>query len=156
MIKILFVCMGNICRSPTAEGVFKSLIEKNSLSDKVKIDSAGTYAYHAGETPDKRAISAAASRGIDISKQTARAVREQDFNDFDMILAMDRDNLDVLKGMAPINSTAKLKLFLDYGSNRKTKEVPDPYFGGTSGFEIVLDLIQDASLGLLKEVRSRI
>ncbi len=156
MIKILFVCMGNICRSPTAEGVFQNLVEKSSLVGKVKIDSAGTYAYHAGEAPDKRAISAAASRGIDISKQTARAVKEQDFNDFDMILAMDRDNLDVLRGMAPINSKAKLKLFLDYGSSGKTKEVPDPYFGGTSGFEIVLDLIQDASLGLLREVRPKL
>lgn len=146
--------MGNICRSPTAEGVFQGVIQGNAMAEKVKIDSAGTYAYHAGESPDKRAISAAACRGIDISKQTARGVREQDFNDFDMILAMDRDNLDVLKGMAPINSKAKLKLFLDYGSNKNIKEVPDPYFGGTSGFENVLDLIQDASSGLLKEVRS--
>lgn len=153
MIKILFVCMGNICRSPTAEGVFQDVIQRNSMAEKVKIDSAGTYAYHTGESPDKRAISAAASCGIDISKQTARAVREQDFNDFDIILAMDRDNLDVLKGMAPIDSKAKLKLFLDYGSNKTIKEVPDPYFGGTSGFQNVLDLITDASSGLLKEVR---
>mgnify|MGYP001552588953 CR=1 FL=1 len=154
MVKVLFVCMGNICRSPTAQGVFERILDEYSLSQQVDVDSAGTYAYHAGEAPDRRAIAAASSRGIDISKQRARAVQVEDFDKFDLILAMDMSNLDALKEIAPATSKAKLKLFMDFASSGGAREVPDPYFGGTSGFEVVLDMIQDASKGLLKEVRS--
>ena len=153
MVNVLFVCMGNICRSPSAQGVFEKLLTEYSLLDKVFVDSAGTYGYHTGESPDKRAIAAAANRGIDISKQQARAVDLEDFEKFDLILAMDMSNLDALKQIAPANSKAKVKLLMDYSSSSKAKEVPDPYFGGTQGFEVVLDLIQDASLGVLQEVR---
>ncbi len=148
------MCMGNICRSPTAQGVFEKILAEYSLSDRVYVDSAGTYGYHAGEGPDKRAVAAAANRCVDISKQQARAVNISDFDKFDLILAMDMSNLDALKEMAPVDCKAKLKLFMDYASSSNIKEVPDPYFGGTKGFEIVLDLIQDASKGVLQEVRS--
>ncbi len=153
MVNVLFVCMGNICRSPTAQGVFEKVLAEHSLADKVQVDSAGTYGYHAGENPDKRAIDAAANRGIDISKQRARAVNQSDFDKFDLILAMDLSNMDALKEMAPADSKAKLKMFMDYAQSSNVREVPDPYFGGTQGFEVVLDMIQDASMGVLQEVR---
>ncbi|THB74095.1 MAG: low molecular weight phosphotyrosine protein phosphatase [Gammaproteobacteria bacterium] len=146
--------MGNICRSPSAQGVFERLLDEYSLSDRVRVDSAGTYGYHTGESPDRRAIAAASNRGVDISKQKARAVNVADFDKFDLILAMDMSNLDVLKQMAPANCGAKIKLIMDYATTIKIQEVPDPYFGGTQGFEIVLDMIQDASKGLIQEVRS--
>jgi protein-tyrosine phosphatase len=150
-IRVLFVCMGNICRSPTAEGVFRTLVEKQGLSNRFEIDSAGTTGYHAGEAPDKRAQNAARKRGYDLSRIRARQVNSKDFSYFDYILAMDKDNLAQLKAMMPGNSKAVVRLFLDYAKNVDTKEVPDPYYGGADGFEHVLDLIENASVGFLKE-----
>lgn len=149
-IGVLFVCMGNICRSPTAEGVFRHLAEARSFG-ALRIDSAGTHAYHAAEPPDSRAQTAALARGVDLSGQRARAVRDQDYFDFNYILAMDEDNLRALKERRPENATATLRLFLEF-SNSEDGDVPDPYYGGLNGFERVLDLVEDASTGLLKYV----
>jgi len=151
-VKVLFVCMGNICRSPTAEGVFLKLVEQHSLQHCIAIDSAGTHAYHAGEGPDKRAHDAAAKRGYDLSKIKARIVVQEDFSDFDYVMAMDVENLENLQEMASADSKAEVKLFLDYAVNTKVKEVPDPYYGGAKGFEKVLDLVEAASTGLLKHI----
>ena len=153
-IKILFVCMGNICRSPTAEGVFNKLIHDENVADKFSVDSAGTHAYHINEAPDLRAQSAARSRDIDLSGIRARKVIMGDFEDFDYLLAMDADNLAIMQKSCPEALQHKLKLFLDYAPHLKTNEVPDPYYGGAYGFERVLDLVEEASLGLLKELQS--
>jgi protein-tyrosine phosphatase len=147
--------MGNICRSPTAEGVLRHRAAALGEVLDIHIDSAGTHGYHAGSPPDPRAISAAARRGIDISSQRARAVELADFQQFDLILAMDEDNLRVLEAMRPANSRANLQLFLGFCSNFGTQSVPDPYYGGTAGFERVLDIIEDASQSLLEELRRR-
>ncbi len=152
VVNVLFVCMGNICRSPTAEGVFRKLVEKHSLQHSIAADSAGTYAYHAGEGPDKRARDAAAKRGYDLSMIKARMVEETDFSDFDYVIAMDLENLKNLQKMAGKNSKATVKLFLDYAANTKAKEVPDPYYGNHKGFEKVLDLVEEASAGLLMHI----
>jgi protein-tyrosine phosphatase len=144
---VLFVCMGNICRSPTAEGVFRNLVQAKSFGP-LRIDSAGTHAYHIAETPDSRAQTAALARGVDLSSQNARAVRDQDYFDFNYILAMDQDNLRVLQRRRPENGTATLRLFLDFAQSSE-RDVPDPYYGGLNGFERVLDLVEDASIGLL-------
>jgi len=146
-VSVLFVCMGNICRSPTAEGVFRRLVETESFGP-VHIDSAGTHAYHVSEPPDTRAQTAALTRGFDLSKQRARPVREQDYFDFNLILAMDHSNLKVLQKGRPENSLASLRLFLDFAEAGE-RDVPDPYYGGLNGFERVLDLVEDASAGLL-------
>ncbi len=146
-VSVLFVCMGNICRSPTAEGVFRNLVSAASFGP-VHIDSAGTHAYHVSEPPDSRAQTAALARGYDLSKQRARPVREQDYVDFDLILAMDHSNLKVLQERRPENGSATLRLFLDF-SEGSERDVPDPYYGGLNGFERVLDLVEDASSGLL-------
>lgn len=146
-VSILFVCMGNICRSPTAEGVFSHLVKAESFGP-LHIDSAGTHAYHVGEPPDVRAQNAALARGFDLSGLSARAVREQDYFDFTYILAMDDDNLRSLKQRRPEKGTATLRLFLDFADSG-ARDVPDPYYGGLNGFERVLDLVEDASTGLL-------
>ena len=146
------MCMGNICRSPTAEGVFQKLVEKHSLQHSIAADSAGTYAYHVGEGPDKRARDAAAKRGYDLSNIKARMVEVNDFIHFDYIIAMDVDNLQNLQEMAKPNCKAEVKLFLEYANNIKAKEVPDPYYGGKRGFEKVLDLVEVASAGLLMHI----
>ncbi len=152
-IKILFVCLGNICRSPMAEGAFRHLVEKNDLQDQIYIDSAGTGAWHVGEQPDSRAASTAISRGIDLSGQSARKVKPQDFESFDYILAMDHQNYEDLLRAAPLEARHKVQLFLDYAPDQSEREVPDPYYGGAGGFEHVLDLVEAASRGLLKEIK---
>ncbi|MDH5433942.1 MAG: low molecular weight phosphotyrosine protein phosphatase [Gammaproteobacteria bacterium] len=149
---ILFVCLGNICRSPTAEGVFKSFANKNNLTD-LKIDSAGTSSYHEGEMPDPRAIRFAEMRGYDLNSLRARQVNGQDFEQFDLILAMDDSNYQNLIHLAQSSGHGemidKIKLLLDYSSQSKFREVPDPYYGGENGFNQVIDLIEDACQGII-------
>jgi protein-tyrosine phosphatase len=152
---ILFVCMGNICRSPTAEGVFRKLLEDAEGEFNITIDSAGTHAYHVGQSPDERAVSAALRRGIDISGQRARAVALEDFADFDLILAMDEDNLAILQKLRPAATRAQLELMLSFNLNVSSLSVPDPYYGGAAGFERVLDMLEEAGLGLLEQLRQR-
>lgn len=154
MIKVLFVCMGNICRSPSAEGVFNKLLSDERLLDRFSIDSAGTHAYHIGESPDLRSQKAAKEREVDLSKIRARKVVMGDFEDFDYLLAMDQDNYSNMLDACPEEYQHKIKLFLDYAPHAKTREVPDPYYGGTYGFEEVLDLIEEASTGFIKELQT--
>ena len=151
-MRVLFICMGNICRSPTAEGVFRRALHALG-NTSVEIDSAGTHAYHAGEPPDRRAIAAAQRRGIDLSALRARTVVDEDFASFDLILAMDRDNLDVLQRRAPARCHDRIKLVMEFAPDAYTREVPDPYYGGTQGFEAVLDLLEQAAQGLLRELQ---
>lgn len=155
-LSVLFVCMGNICRSPTAEGVFRRLVCQEGLEEWFEIDSAGTHAYHIGNPPDERAQKAAMARGIDLSNIRARQVSHADFETFDHILVMDRDNYDTLSFVCPRYHSHKVKLFLEYLPNDKVKEVPDPYYGGGKGFEQVLDLVEQASAGFLNSVRNSI
>jgi protein-tyrosine phosphatase len=154
-VNVLFVCMGNICRSPTAEGVFARVVEEAGLLDKIGIDSAGTHAYHVGEPPDPRAQKSALARGIDIKHLRARRAVAEDFERFDYVLAMDYDNLQNLQSLCDPQHSSKLQLFLEYGSHADIREVPDPYYGGSLGFERVLDLIEDASTGLLRSILDR-
>jgi protein-tyrosine phosphatase len=155
MVRVLFVCMGNICRSPTAEGVFTALVEREGLLDLISIDSAGTHAYHVGEPPDTRAQSAALQRGIDISAQRARRVTSEDFERFDYVLPMDLSNYRELEALRPEECRAVLRRFLDYAPDLPEEDVPDPYYGGPKGFARVLDLIEVAAEGLLAEIRQR-
>jgi len=154
--RVLFVCLGNICRSPSAEGVMRKLIAEHGLSGRIEVDSAGTHAYHVGEPPDRRASAAAARRGIDLSALRGRRVESSDFHRFDYILAMDRENLSNLLAIAPAGHEAKARLFLEFGTQSTVSEVPDPYYGGAGGFDCVLDLIEDAAGGLLREIRGRL
>lgn len=149
---VLFVCMGNICRSPTAEGVFRDLVRRSGLDEAIHIDSAGTHAYHIGKPPDTRASAAAAKRGYDLSALRGRQVEQQDFLIFDYILAMDQENLSNLKRLCPAGHEHKVTLFLEHSRNFSEREVPDPYYGGPQGFEHVLDLVEDAALGLLQKL----
>ena len=149
---ILFVCMGNICRSPTAEGVFRHHVAVAGLSDVIAIASAGTHDYHIGEPPDRRSQAAARQRRYDLSAQRARHVVSGDFECFDYLLAMDRDNLAHLERLAPPKMRSKARLFLEFGT-QGVLEVPDPYYGGPDGFERVLDLVEDASRGLLAHLQ---
>lgn len=151
-ISVLFVCMGNICRSPTAEGVFRKLAREAGLEDKMNIDSAGTHGYHIGSPPDARAGAAAEKRGYDLSWLRGRQVVERDFTDFDYILAMDRDNLANLQRICPSEHVRKVSLFLEFSANFSEREVPDPYYGGSQGFEHVLDMVEDAARGLLQKL----
>ena len=141
--------MGNICRSPTAEGVFRYHAEQAGQTERLHIDSAGTHAYHTGEPPDRRARAAAERRGMSLEGIRARRVTVEDFELFDFIIAMDEDNLERLRHEAPEEHQAKLRLFLEFTSGSET-EVPDPYYGGAAGFERVLDLVEEASRGLLE------
>ena len=147
--RILFVCLGNICRSPMAEGVFRRVVAEEGLSDSFVIDSAGLGDWHIGQAPDHRAQKAARSRGIDISDQSARQVAHEDFDRFDLLLVMDGSNYDELKVRAPHEARAKIRPFLDYAPHAGTKDVPDPFFGGAEGFDHALDLIEAAAHGLL-------
>lgn len=155
-MRVLFVCLGNICRSSTAEGVFRSVVEAAGLGHKIAVDSAGTAGYHVGEGSDSRSIHAAAKRGYDLRSIRARQVASSDFSDFDLLLAMDDNNLMTLQQLCPEQYRARLGLFLDYGKNREYTEVPDPYYGGPTGFDQVLDLIEDASEGLLDHIQRTI
>lgn len=150
--KVLFICMGNICRSPTAEGVFVELLKRRGMEEDIHVESAGTHAYHVGKAPDPRAREAAMKRGIDLGGQTARRVDVADFELFDYLLAMDRDNLVMLHEICPPDQRHKLGLFLEYAPHLGETEVPDPYYGGASGFERVLDMIEAASEGLLESI----
>lgn len=151
---MLFICMGNICRSPTAEGYFRHIIKEAGLTDQIKTDSAGTHAYHIGSPPDERAQSASAKRGIDLSDLRGRKVEKNDFNNFDYIIAMDSSNHSDLTNVAG-GSAENLFMFLEFADNFSETEVPDPYYGGDQGFEHALDLIEDASAGLLKNIREK-
>ena len=151
--RVLFVCMGNICRSPTAEGVFRKLVEGAGLSREILVDSAGTHGYHVGEPPDERACRAAMQRGYDLSALRARKFERGDFESFDLVLAMDRDNHAHLARLAQGGSGHKLKLMMEYSARFPGREVPDPYYGGERGFDLVLDMLEDASRGLLEAIR---
>ena len=155
MTKVLFVCTGNICRSPTAEGLFRHMLKFDGLADTITTDSAGTHGYHVGEPPDRRSIKAAAARGVDIGAQRARRVKTEDFDMFDMILAMDRGHLAHLQALQPPGSPAEVRLFLDFHPSTKLKDVPDPYYGGENGFEEVLDLVERACAELINMLRQR-
>jgi protein-tyrosine phosphatase len=152
-VKVLFVCLGNICRSPTAEGVFQKLVSDAGLSKRIEIDSAGTANWHEGRAPDPRTVAAAKKRDIDLSVLRARAVNVSDFDEFDYILAMDNDNLTDLQILKPTNYAGYLGVFLAFGSQTQYHEVPDPYHGGNQGFELVLDLVEDAAAGLLESIQ---
>ena len=154
-MKYLFVCLGNNCRSPTAEGVFRKYLDDSPLADKVSVDSAGTADWHTGKAPDPRTCEAAVKRGYDLSKLQARQATADDFHNFDLILAMDNSNLANLEALRPANSHAELDLLLQrYDLPRS--EVPDPYYGGEQGFEDVLDLLENASKALLAELQERV
>lgn len=152
-MRILFVCLGNICRSPTAEVVFRAVAAREAPEMVLEIDSAGTAAYHVGELPDRRTREAAARRGYDLSRLRARVVEPGDFERFDLILAMDRENLRALERRVPAHARERLRLFLEFAPEAGISEVPDPYYGGPNGFEDVLDLIEAASRGLIEHLR---
>lgn len=156
VFRVLLVCMSNICRSPTAAAVLKQLVESKRLGDEVEIDSAGTHGYHLGEKADPRTKQAAASRGYDLSLHRARKVVYQDLEDFDLILAMDKTNLDNLRRMASPEQQAKIKLFMDYSANFEDDEVPDPYYGLGHTFDLVLDMLEDGAQGVLMEIKKAI
>ena len=151
-MKVLFVCMGNICRSPTAEGVFKHYVAQAGLGDRIVSDSAGTHDYHIGEPPDARAQRSAGKRGYDLSGLRGRQVNKRDFSEFDYVLAMDEHNMQLLAHLCPPEHAHKLKLFLEFGPDAGLREVPDPYYGGADGFERVLDMIEQAAQGLLRHL----
>ncbi len=152
--RVLFVCMGNICRSPTAEGVFRDTLRTRAPELDVRVDSAGTHAYHVGEPPDRRSSRAAARRGIDLSGQRARRVTVADFSAFDLVLAMDEDNYRILSSISPPEYRSRIRLFMEFAPEAGRSSVPDPYYGGSTGFEHVLDLVEEASLGLLAYLQS--
>jgi len=151
-VRVLFVCLGNICRSPTAHGVFESMLEERGFNTRVAVDSAGTAAYHVGSPPDERATDEALRRGYELSHLRARQVSERDFEQFDYILAMDHDNLAKLQAVRPVHSQNHLGLFLDFAPEKNVAEVPDPYYKGQEGFVEVLDLVEAASAGLLRRI----
>lgn len=153
MVKVLFVCTGNICRSPTAEGVFRHLVVQAGLDGRIGVDSAGTHGYHIGEPPDPRSQKAAKARGVDLSGLRARKVALEDFYEFDHILAMDDGHLAHLRRMAPADARAAVTLFLDDAPDADVRETPDPYYGDARGFERVLDLCEQGAAGLLARVR---
>lgn len=155
-VRVLFVCMGNICRSPLAEGVFKRRVAEAGLSRQIASDSAGTHGYHVGEAPDARAQRAAQRRGYDISGLRARQVTHRDFGEFDYVLAMDETNRRLLARLCPEGQTHKLKLFMQFHAHAVTREVPDPYYGGEQGFERVLDLVEEAAQGLLSHLLAQL
>jgi protein-tyrosine phosphatase len=156
MIKVLFVCMGNICRSPTAEGVFRHLLREQGLEGRVEVDSAGTHGYHVGESPDPRTQRAAAARGYDLSDIRARKVAPEDLEYFDLVLAMDQNNMEVLRRMCPPELASRLQLFMNYAKNFDDDEVPDPFYGLGHGFDLVIDMVEDASSGLIKALREKL
>lgn len=154
-VKVLFVCLGNICRSPTAHGLFRDLVEQHSLTGKIYIESAGTGDWHIGRPPDSRATKYALERGIDLSDLRACLVTHQDFDEFDYVLAMDNQNLLDLEAMVPDDFTKHLGLFLEFAHGYDVTEVPDPYYEGEDGFNLVLDMVQNGCEGLLLAIRDR-
>ena len=154
-IEVLFVCMGNICRSPTAEAVFRYYVAAAGLSQRIVVDSAGTHAYHIGNPPDARSQRHAERRGFDLSALRARQVVSDDYVRFDYVLAMDADNFALLARDCPPAHAAKLALFMRYGERGEAISVPDPYYGGTQSFERVLDMVEDAAQGMLRHIRER-
>ncbi len=152
--RLLFVCLGNICRSPMAEGVFRRVAQEEGMLDRFEIDSAGLGNWHVGQAPDSRAQAAARTRGVDISDQSARQVTKGDFARFDLLLAMDGSNYDELVELAPKSARHKIRRFLDFAPHVGAEDVPDPFFGGTEGFNHALDLIEAAARGLLAELLS--
>lgn len=156
MASVLFVCMGNICRSPTAEGVFRHMVWAAGLEEEIRVDSAGTHDFHSGSPPDVRSQAHAKRRGYDLSGIRARQVRAADFAEFDLILVMDKRNLDTLRRVCPREHAHKLRLFLDYAPLWPEKEIPDPYYGGERGFDYVLDMVEDAARGLLTVMRNEL
>jgi protein-tyrosine phosphatase len=153
VVRILFVCMGNICRSPLAQGIFEDVLRREGLEDEVFVDSAGTGAWHVGSPPDERAQRSAGQRGLDLSSQRARRITPEDCKTFDYILTMDEDNYHAVASLC--RGSAVVRPFLDFAANSPETEVPDPYYGGPDGFEHVLDLVEDASEGLLEDIRKR-
>jgi protein-tyrosine phosphatase len=153
-IAVLLVCTGNICRSPTAEGVLRHLAKARGLGDRVRIASAGTHDYHVGEAPDPRTVKHASQRGYDLSMQRAMQVEKRHFDEFDYILAMDRGHLRILERMRPKGSRAKLGLFLEASGRWMGEDVPDPYYGGDSGFEQVLDMTEEAAQRWLDRIEA--
>ncbi|MHB1117091.1 low molecular weight protein-tyrosine-phosphatase [Sideroxydans sp.] len=154
-VGVLFVCMGNICRSPTAEAVFSHCVEKAGLADVIHIDSVGTHDYHIGDAPDPRTQQAAKRRGYEMSGLRGRQVEVGDFARFDYVLAMDEANLSNLQRLRPRDAQSQLGLFLEFAEHHSEREVPDPYYGGGDGFERVLDMVEDAAEGLLEHIRRR-
>lgn len=152
-MKVLFVCLGNICRSPTADGVFRKMVEDAGLQDRITIDSAGTAAWHIGKSPDPRSQAFADRRGYDLSLLRARQVSEDDFHRFDLLLAMDCENYSNLLDLCPEGMDFKVKKLLSYSSIKPNADVPDPYYGGDNGFEEVLDLVEDACGQLLTQIQ---
>lgn len=153
-IKVLFVCMGNICRSPTAHGVFQSKVDALGLGEKILVDSAGTHSYHIGSPPDMRSQATAQSRGVDLGKLRARRFASEDFIEFDYLIGMDQSNMADMLAIKPDDTNARVNLMLDYSNRFRQQEIPDPYFGN-DGFDLVFDMIDDAASGLLREIRSQ-
>ena len=156
MVKVLFVCMGNICRSPMAEGAFRRMLEGLGLAERVYVDSAGTHSYHIGAPPDTRSQATALRRGVDLRHLRARQVTADDLVEFDYVLAMDRDNFKHLLALGQDQELRRrIRLFLDFAPDLPEREVPDPYYGGSGGFERVMDLVEEAAQGLLIDIRER-
>jgi protein-tyrosine phosphatase len=155
-LSILVVCTGNICRSPTAEGVLRHLAAKRGLADRVQVRSAGTHDYHVGESPDPRTVKHASKRGYDLSTQRAQQVMNEHFHECDYILAMDRGHLRILKGLAPGDAKARLGMFLEASARWKGEDVPDPYYGGVDGFERVLDMVEEAAERWLDRIEAEL
>lgn len=153
MVKVLFVCMGNICRSPTAEGVFRHFLKMHGLENRIEADSAGTHGYHVGESPDLRTQRAALERGYDLSQIRARRVAPQDMDYFDLVLAMDKSNLDNLQRMAPPEKHQRIQLLMNYAEHFDEEEVPDPFYGLGYDFDLVIDMVEDAVKGLIKALK---
>ncbi|MDH4394514.1 MAG: low molecular weight phosphotyrosine protein phosphatase [Limnobacter sp.] len=154
--KVLFVCMGNICRSPTAEGILRKMLKDANLDKEVVVDSAGTHAYHLGKSPDPRAVAAAGKRGYDLSTLVSRQVTVDDFRENDMILAMDWDNMTLLQQQCPRQYSHKIQLLMRYSTEHDEATVPDPYYGGPDGFDTVLNYIEDSCTGLIEVMRKRV
>lgn len=154
-VRVLFVCMGNICRSPTAQGVFRHLVRQAGLEAVIEIDSAGTHGYHVGAPPDERAQETARGRGVDIADLRARRAEPEDFYHYDYVLAMDRDNYRSLARICPRGTKEKLRLLMDFAPELRRREVPDPYYGGQQGFDQVFDMVEAAARGLLDEIGRR-